>query len=156
MTLISGLLTGVGRIDPQLQMYRTLARGTDAELAERARHMTDPTKTIAVLDAVRDVLANPERWARRELAYNRLGEPVEPREPEATCWCLQGAINRVTDNRTAQNIAHHELRKTLFERGTHLAIPSAAVEFNDNPNTTHVDILQLIDDTIARLRTEAT
>lgn len=122
---------------------------TDADFPEP---MNPHTETIAVLDAVRDVLSNPDRWTKFELARSRLGDPVEPDDPSASCWCLQGAISRVVDDSTTRNAAHQELRVTLALRDRLINLPLIAVEYNDQHDTTHADILKLIDDTIRRLR----
>lgn len=125
----------------------------------------DVERAVAVLDAVRDVLSNPERWAKGRLAASDDQTSLyTATDPDATCWCLMGAVGRVTNRAHAWLIdkepAYDALTETLLMRG--FATEGFAAEgfapcelvsvFNDDAETTHAQVLSLIDDTIARLR----
>ena len=71
-------------------------------------------KTVAsVLDSAADLIATPGAWtqfggddggAGGECARSATGFPVEAVDPEAACWCLFGAIERVTRGSDARII----------------------------------------------------
>ena len=50
----------------------------------------------AILRAAKALLAPSGHWTKGELARDAVGAPVEPHSPLAICWCLEGALKKVT------------------------------------------------------------
>lgn len=98
------------------------------------------------LKAVRELLAKPERWTKDAYARDADGARVEATDPRATCWCLSGAITKVTpDHATGVPVWMALSDETERARG------GAVVGFwNDRPRRTHAQVLRLIDRAIAR------
>lgn len=109
------------------------------------KQVNDTAEVIAVLDAVRDVLRVPERWTKVYYAIDEAGERTRPNSQHAVAWCILGAVTKATQWHR-HDAACEALRETLPLDGDNLAT------FNDHPDTTHADVLRLLDDTIARLR----
>ena len=100
-------------------------------------------KTADILRKARALIEKPENWAKGDLAYDGAGDPVEPEHNEACAWCAVGAICRV----------ENELR--VFATGATASLslnlnpPRIVASFNDDPNTTHIDVLDAFDRAIA-------
>ena len=47
---------------------------------------------LQVLSEVRELFHDPSKWTRFANARNQSGYRVEPTDPTAVCWCLNGAI----------------------------------------------------------------
>jgi hypothetical protein len=118
-------------------------------------------KVVAVLDAVKDLLANESRWTQIELARDANDDDVNADDPEAVCWCLQGAVHKVEPDNLRRALAMDALgtivlntprQSRLPETRAPMRLARAAVTFNDRSE--HGEVLALIDDTIAWLRRE--
>ena len=92
--------------------------------------------TLEILKAARAKIESPERWTRGCLARDEFGDEVPPNLSVARKWCLVGACDDIR--------ALEILEDVLEEEGEE---PPAA--FNDDPRTTHDDILALFDRAIA-------
>lgn len=53
----------------------------------------DDSKTIAA-DIARELREHPERWTKGHWARDSSGNKVSWYDQSATCWCLEGHINR--------------------------------------------------------------
>lgn len=116
--------------------------------------------TVPVLRAMRDLLSNPDAWTQGVLARDFIGSEIEPLADEARCWCLIGAICKVGHVSIGYgHPAYDELLDTLRERdeaaqlviAAEMDIEDLVPVYNDAQDTTHADVLALIDATIARL-----
>lgn len=98
---------------------------------------------LAGLKAMRELLSDPARWTKGTEARNAKGRPVRPWWKSATCWCLLGAPHAGA-RRCYRNAVQEEmaLRSALGGK-------KAISGFNDDPTTTHADILALLDREIA-------
>lgn len=88
-----------------------------------------PYKPINECKDLYDLFEDPSRWTKGAYAKNDRGAAVASHDPTAVCFCLAGGRNRV--------IPSLDLRFFL----PNWAVSS--LEFNDDPNTTHADILAL-------------
>lgn len=102
------------------------------------------------LQEIRDYLADPKRWTQTYTARDEQGLPVPSTEPSAVCCCLIGMVLRVSagDNEARADIT---LKLTTsipldFVNRTELHRIAA---YNDDPATSHDDILALLDRAIA-------
>jgi hypothetical protein len=94
-----------------------------------------------ILKRIRHLLSDPARWTRGEMARSMFGAPTDPAGPNATCWCVMGAIHHETkDDPFLSGSVYQILRVQLQGR--------AVSEFNDDPTTTHDDLILLIDKAI--------
>lgn len=91
-------------------------------------------------------------WTQGVFARDRSGDSTAPRDRNATCWCLTGAVDRAaTDDRrslTERVQANEDLRRAL--RST---LPPRwagdLVAFNDCRSRRLDQVLALVDKTIA-------
>ncbi|MDH7796413.1 MULTISPECIES: hypothetical protein [unclassified Beijerinckia] len=94
----------------------------------------------AHLQAVRTLLTPPENWTQnagaRDIDGNQTYDPTL-----AKSWCLYGAIGRTNPDGPAYTACVLALRAQLGDHRISV--------FNDDPNTTHPMVLDLIDRTIA-------
>lgn len=81
------------------------------------------------------LLSAADRWTTGVLARNSKGEPCKPNDPHAVCFCLRGAIERVYKTQAGQDYAYRKLICVL-------RMPEML--FNDNPKTTHADIIDAV------------
>jgi len=90
--------------------------------------MTPAELTVAeVLEKAADLLAEPEGWTQDAFAEDADGNSVPIDSPDATCFCIRGAIMKVSGERSDgdfQKQAAH-LMLNSFER-------SALARWNDD------------------------
>ena len=103
-----------------------------------------PSKVRKILRAARVFLADPAHWCQHKMAVDENGAFTVPQKA-AKC-CALGAIRRYTPYTVREVLlAETELQFTLGLRNMRLAVAT----FNDTH--THGEVLQMFDDTIARL-----
>ena len=102
--------------------------------------------TVETLREARKLIEKPENWIK--------GQSIEIR-PEGNAYCLLGALSW-----TSYANGNFMPDKT-YRSATSAVIDSVVARnyggaslFNDAPETTHEDVLSLIDETIDRLETE--
>jgi hypothetical protein len=84
-----------------------------------------------------ELLENPKSWVQK--TYARISPEwltgVEPTSPQATCWCIVGAIHRCyPENEVAKN------RMAVCE-----AIGwQSPIDWNDAPERTHAEVVALL------------
>lgn len=91
--------------------------------------------------AARELLTPEGAWTQGSYARDASGRRTGCWEPNAVCWCLEGAIKRVSNTdeeySEALSLLAHEVR--LVHR------------WNDHPDRKPQDVLQLLDNLISRL-----
>lgn len=110
------------------------------------------TPTMQILIGVRALLSEPKRWMKGGLAQDADGEDVEPFSQRAQCWCLVGAMIKVTNEALGlPGVDGYDLHEfTAYIRAQDLmkrVVGDGAgtiVSFNDAPETNHIDIQQAI------------
>lgn len=112
--------------------------------------MTPPPAGVRdILIAARAKIEKPENWVREYYAFDRSGHYTNPIGERAACWCILGALGCATginpEDCDILGPAHDMLTAALKERGRSPSLPL----FNDDPATTHADILALYDRAIA-------
>lgn len=100
-------------------------------MTRRARRPAD------VLRDVRDLLSMPEAWIKDDWSQTVEGTPCSPDSNRAACWCLTGAISRFDGDDSGALV----IVKRVVPGGL-------AARFNDDPKTTHADILRVLDQAI--------
>lgn len=103
--------------------------------------MSTPTTKSVIRKAYR-LLTDPARWTRGAFARNEYGYATLWENPKATCFCTEGAIRRVSENRTHWDARHKALEfvRLAVGRDWQNDIPT----FNDDDATTHKDVLKTL------------
>jgi hypothetical protein len=101
---------------------------------------------IADLRAVRALLDSPSHWTRECSARRADGTPTTAVDPAATSFCLLGAVARVCGTwYTERRDRLHRAIATRVRRGDRLNVST----FNDR--STHQEVLDLLDETLAEV-----
>lgn len=111
-----------------------------------------------VLTRARALIETPERWTRGTFARDEDGLPVLMISPEATRFCLLGAVRRAATKVNVMSkvkigvspismLVSDELRATISEAYEIEAVS----DWNDKSFRTHGQVLWAIDKTIERL-----
>lgn len=120
---------------------------------------TDKEQAIEVLRKGRKEIEDPTHWIKGEAAATAEGAPVDPTDPRAVCFCAIGSVRKYSTEPSGRGMintypglkAMAALRAAIPSEAPALRIPT----FNDNPKTTHADILALFDRAIAQLENQA-
>ena len=86
------------------------------------------------------LIADPKNWGRERYAADLKGRFAYIDSPEATCWCMVGAMRRVY---SGQALFYKEDALSRFidaEYPQYRDIP----QFNDSPTTTHATVLAIL------------
>ena len=101
-----------------------------------------------VLEETRELLSDPERWTKDGFARDGDDQPTHWADPNAVCWCLGGAISRVSaehkvESREAFQAIYMALEKFNAKNRRGIKVISLS-EFNDLHTITHSDVLALL------------
>jgi hypothetical protein len=93
--------------------------------------------TLEVLRGMRELLSEPTRWTQDTNARSSDGDEVLYHSDLADCWCLDGAL----------------LKLTRHDGDVYLAVRKALpvdvlCVWNDAPERTHAEVLELLDKAI--------
>ena len=99
--------------------------------------------TLSVLRSAKELISTPERWTRGEMARDEAGRCVSHSDDAAVSWCIEGAIWRSVKHEESRFNALQALSREL---PVELRWPHV---FNDYDDTTHADVMELFDRTIA-------
>lgn len=91
------------------------------------------------LRAARALIDTPEKWTQGAYALDANGKSTDPKSDVAVCFCISGAFWRIDWDKGAPD------GFSAFKR----AAGRYPVDFNDDPGTTHADILAAFDKAIA-------
>ncbi len=97
-----------------------------------------------ILIAARALIAQPENWTKGAFALTSTGSLGRPGHEESTCFCVAGAILHTQPSTSVRQILK------LIEKvlpGEFESVP----DFNDDPHTTHADVLAAFDRAIESL-----
>lgn len=87
-------------------------------------------------------------WNKYFIALSANNDVVDPTSRRAKTFCAKGAIHAVTGHDSIlRQVACKELSDSTVVTGK-----ARLEQFNDNPRITKKDVLDLYDDTIARVR----
>lgn len=96
-----------------------------------------PYITKAERDAIRAVIDTPEKWTKGRAASDSSGEACDYWGPDATCFCLLGAVAKVH----GEEEVYDRIKLVLSEKlGT-----DDVVGWNDERCRTHPEVLALLD-----------
>ena len=101
---------------------------------------------LEILKKSRELSAKPENWIQKCLWGDGKGNAVDP--TEAVCFCLDGAIDKVCQSINERCLDEYEMKVVNLLGFKHLR---ELYDWNDAPERTHQEVLNLLDQTIARL-----
>lgn len=125
------------------------------ELEKQMKMMREHNqRAIQTIIDARELISDPKKWTKGTDARNEKGDSVPSNAKDAVCFCMNGALARVRPR--LQDIgdivkARNEINLTLI--GPEKDLSKNFTDFNDNPGTTHADVLHVMDRTIERLST---
>lgn len=109
------------------------------------------------LQAIKNLLQDRNAWTQGTFARDDRENSTYPRGPHAVCFCLVGAVSKVTHNladegdvvcaldSAAVALFPDRVREAFVYGAADDGSGSAAVAVNDHDDTLHKDILQIID-----------
>lgn len=88
---------------------------------------------------VHELLNAENRWTQRQLARTGSGVKVHYSSPDASCWCLMGAVCKCYP-------VDSERRRVmdLIDECTLKRFDVGFVTWNDDPQTTYADVFKLV------------
>lgn len=90
---------------------------------------------------IKETINTPNKWCKGFYATNKNGKPVLVNDDTALCFCISGAMDKVIFYYPDKIKIHNKLFFTL-NLNMNLTI------FNDSSETTHQDVMDLIDKAI--------
>ena len=99
-------------------------------------------RTREIITGIKQLLSDPDHWTKG--AYARYGKdqaPICPDHRSAKCFCLGGALIRLTRDTLECTAVADLLRGQMGCGKKYHTIP----QFNDAPETTHEDVIGLLD-----------
>ena len=117
-----------------------------------AKEMIMDDKIHHALSRARELIDTPEKWIQNNTAVDVDDNRVDILSEKACKFCLGGAIDRVRSDMGEPPAFYTECSQWIKENvelgiyGTQKLTP--LVSFNDQPTTTHADVLRAIDEAI--------
>lgn len=104
------------------------------------------------LTKARELLSDPAKWTRGAMAKDACGKLADVTGPNATCFCLQGALCRVAP--IGHSATHVYLAQRLAKRNKgYDGDLNDIAAFNDHYAMGHADVLAVLDEAIAQCPT---
>ena len=93
---------------------------------------------------IRELLCDESKWTKGEFArISKGGDRCAPTSPNATCFCLSGAIIRCYDGpQEQQSIQYIRIREHISKWFGYDSVAG----WNDLPSTTFTDIRKIIEE----------
>lgn len=115
------------------------------------------TKTLEALKKARALLCKEARWIKGDYARNNEGGVCPANDEDAKCWCSVGALKRVAYADTFQT-AIEALDEALKYDSRAMGTSSIdrVINFNDNEDTHHSDVLRAYEFAITLLEAGTT
>ena len=101
----------------------------------------------ADLEAVRELLSDPNRWTKGAMARNARLWPVDTGNSTAQCFCLIGAMARITRRGIDNDRRYHNLRSLLTYQNSLTYL---------NDSSSHEGLLAFLDNELWVLRQKMT
>ncbi len=93
-----------------------------------------------VLIEIKNLIQDPSNWTQGTHARNMKGFAVEPTDPDASQWCLDGALAKVTN---VDNLEYQQVVDLLRASTRELYGLSNFVEVNDHEPDAHAKVLKI-------------
>jgi hypothetical protein len=92
---------------------------------------------------LKELLSSPDKWIQGHYALDAEGDVIDAQDPDAVCFCLQGAIRRCY-NDGKEPYRFTDEYKGVKSRILH-EIGEPITTWNDAPERTFEDIKQLVE-----------
>lgn len=102
------------------------------------------SETVEILHRIRGLISDPNHWTKGVFATDQHGAAVPASDPTATCFCVAGAAMRVRSQIDEADLIHFREAKSIMRITAGGWLPI----FNDDPLTTHQDVMSVIDKAI--------
>jgi hypothetical protein len=99
---------------------------------------------LEIIKAARALIDTPEKWTKRVGARDSDGAETDVLASSAVCFCVVGACRKATGPNILYVRGLGTLRSCIKGSGT-------VHEWNDAPERTHADVMELFDRAIAEL-----
>lgn len=106
-------------------------------------------EVVKILTAVKKLVSKPASWTKKTNARNVYGQEVSYEDADATCFCLNGAVNRATFRINCYYDVYVKIRESLQEA----AGTANLIAYNDDLATTHKDIINMLNKALRKTRT---
>lgn len=117
---------------------------------------------LSVLEGTRELLSNKNRWTAYCSAKDAEGMSVSPNDPKACCWCLMGALIKVSHDtgapqqiiacRTSEFTACDYLHQSIQDVASAHKWPKRAVPSDVNDILGYEAVMRLIEIAISRVK----
>ena len=85
-------------------------------------------------------------WTQGSYAKTVNGTNVSPLDPDATCWCVIGAIRHLYPPRSTAEIYNDDVCKNIWPRFTNVITNMSLAQWNDAPGRTKAEVISLLKD----------
>lgn len=101
-------------------------------------------RIFEIFQGTLDLLSDETKWTKEAYARDASGNRIDRYSPDATCWCLHGALDRIATPNGVDKLysATAFLIKILQEKGFPNSISLS--KYNDLPERTFEDIRNLL------------
>lgn len=114
--------------------------------------MTQNKDLIAGLKLAKSYIDTPEKWIKRELAMDASGQSVLSIDSDACKFCAVGALFRAEYKLDMSLL--DDMKNAIYDLGIPILNDNGIMRFNDDPLTTHTDVMQVFDYAINKLESE--
>ncbi len=106
---------------------------------------------MTLLAKAKEIISDPKHWAKHEFAYDKDGYEVHPDSSTAACWCARGAVYAANKSYTGAEV------EEAFKHLAAVCPLGVLIGFyNDQPERTHDDIMDLFDKAIEHAQRSST
>src|SRR5690242_2932574 len=99
---------------------------------------------LMILTQAKKLIDRPDSWTKDHFSLDKDGGDVSPRNPKAACWCVLGALMRVSGNSATLLEAEELFRKAIGRNST--------AKWQDERDVTHNDVMAAFDRAIELAR----
>jgi len=139
---------------------RSNTTNPEPSLAEGSHHlirrnpMNKTELKIKMLEEAYKLIEKEENWIQNDASQDAKGRPVLARDKTAKKFCLGAAIGLASTPRDKEELKisceiHHDIQKEISDN--HEAYMPIVV-FNDSPERTHKEVLNVLSTTINKLK----
>lgn len=100
----------------------------------------------ALLKKAKALISDPNAWIRGHAGTDKSGLPVRANHPDACRWCALGALWKAADYDTREAIYCEIVdAEVCLESALGVSLITGIARYNDDPETTHTDVMSLYD-----------
>lgn len=100
---------------------------------------------LELVTRVKTLLSNPAKWTKGSFARDSIGNGVDFRSESATCFCIRGAARHEAAAMGFDALTGDYTIMRIMEENMCINGEAGVASFNDNPSTTHEDVMKALD-----------